>query len=89
MDDQVGRIMETFSIHFVPSVDKDNLVYNENECKSDVLPDLSDEFKDSKKIENYNLKEWMNQRNFILSVHLQGHTNNVFIPHLLANITNR
>ena len=98
LDDDIDRIVKGYSLHFLPSLNRDGALENHKKVSPGNCQlnspgklnqngvDLETDFKKSENEvihpETQSLKTWMAQRQFIFSLDLRGSDENIEIPYV-------
>jgi hypothetical protein len=95
LDDDISRIMRGYSLHFLPTLNRDgSSLAKPGVCSSRVGRlnqagvDLEDDFHvlDNKvQPETRTMMTWMDQRKFVFSINLRGSDENIIIPTVNAS----
>ena len=91
LDDEINRILRGYSIHILPSLNRDGfLKAKRGDCSStagmrnangiDLENDFRSDPDEHAQVESDNVKKWMKEKQFILSIDLSGQDENIHIP---------
>ena len=94
LDDEINRILRAFSIHILPSLNRDGIVQaKRGNCSSlagmlnahavdleNDFPQVGNAVETKSEAETESVKKWMDEKQFILSLDLGGKDENIHIP---------
>ena len=93
LDDEINRILRGYSIHILPSLNRDGIVNaKRGNCTSkagtlnshgvDLENDFHPDSNGKCESETESVKKWMNEKQFVLSIDLSGKDENIHIPQI-------
>ena len=93
LDDAISRIMKGYSIHILPSLNRDGIGLNQpGDCSSlagslnqagvDLLQDFTGGHSKTPEPEAQRLMTWMDQRKFLFSINLRGSDEDIGVPNV-------